>query len=207
MLGVTNLVGFGAYDSTIVITEYATFNPSDKTSTLSLSNSNLTASVGSATYAYPTVRGKFGKSSGKWVFEISRTAGYASWVGIGDSSASLYTYVGSSSSSASYALGGNYYAVSGMSNPCTTIPTSEQTKYMIAVDCDNKKAWIAANNESWAGGGDPASGTTPIWTWTVDTVYLALSLYAYAPSSVTLNCGQSAFTHSVPSGFNAGWYI
>lgn len=73
---------------------YATLNPSDKDSAITLSGGNLTMS--SATNAWRSVRATIGKSGGKWYWEVTNTtSSNPYWVrGIGNSSATLADRVG-----------------------------------------------------------------------------------------------------------------
>ena len=72
---------------------YATWNPSDKDASVTLSGGNLVASSTSASWA--AVRSTISKSSGKWYWEYTVTAiGNGHTQGIGNSSATLANYVG-----------------------------------------------------------------------------------------------------------------
>jgi hypothetical protein len=69
---------------------YATLNPLDKSSMVTLSNGNLT----DASYYGSGVRGTIGKSAGKWYFEVtvsSLAAGYGPIVGVALASTGLQT--------------------------------------------------------------------------------------------------------------------
>jgi hypothetical protein len=58
----------------------------------------------------------------------------------------------------------------------------------------------------WMLGGDPAAGTTPTFTLTGSgAVFPAIGLFSNT-TAITANFGASAFTGTVPSGFNPGWY-
>lgn len=81
-----------------------------------------------------------------------------------------------------------------------------------AVDVSAGKLWFGKNG-TWQASGDPVAGTNPAYTFTAGTRMLALAGMFYSNSSapapgaqVTANFGATAFSHTVPTGFNPGLY-
>jgi len=69
----------------------------------------------------------------------------------------------------------------------------------VAVDLDAGKVWFNANG-TWVGGGDPAAGTSPAYTFTPNTVmYPAVGQATIGAS--TANFGATAFAGTKPTGF------
>lgn len=218
------LVSFQKHNFTAVrsaavpITYAATFlNPSDKDSRLTLSNANLTVVRNSGTANWACVRSAVGKNKGKFYFEIINnanggTAGDAMWGFIRNSDA-LTTYPGNSSlgvtsmgwepnttPNSTKFQNGSLGAVSAYG----TVAAGQYSQF--AIDFDAGKLWVKNSaNANWAGGGNPSAGTTPTFTFAANT-HLHIALAAYSnPQSATANFGASAFSGTVPSGFEAGW--
>jgi len=72
----------------------------------------------------------------------------------------------------------------------------------IAVDIDNSKIWWRVNGGAWLGGGDPAAGTSAVFTIASNTTY-AFAVAPYNNNAVTANFGQRPFTYTPPAGFKA----
>jgi hypothetical protein len=195
---------------------FATLNPSDNGGlTLSAGNLKATRPTGSAWLA---VRSTIGRNTGKWYFEITNDAngstdGDAMW-GFNEPTDSLSTYPGASTlgpnsmgwepnltpNSARF-QDGSLGAVSGYGR----VAPGQYARF--AIDFDAGKLWVRNSSASgWAGGGDPAAGTSPTFTFTANT-FLHVAVAAYSqPQAATCNFGESAFSGSVPSGFNPGFY-
>jgi hypothetical protein len=198
-------------------TKYAVLNANDKSSNLTLSGGDLSATRNTGT-GWATVRATVGKSSGKWYFEVENlanggTTGDAMW-GFMSGTDSLTVYPGNSaldansigwqannSPDSSKFQDGSLGAVTGYGT------VAVGGKSLFAVDLGAGKLWIKNSSAGgWAGGGDPAAGTTPTFTFSAGAhVYPALSAYS-APQGAKANFGASSFSGSVPSGFNSGWY-
>lgn len=66
---------------------------------------------------------------------------------------------------------------------------------------DAKKTnWIESDSGMWAGGGDPASGTTPTYTFTPNTAY-APAFSSHRDSMALLCTKRGALLGVIPSGF------
>ena len=72
-------------------------------------------------------------------------------------------------------------------------------RFQVAVDIDAGKIWFGYNN-SWFGGGNPATGTSPNYTFTPGTPYAPA--ICYYNSSGPINFGQHTLTYTPPAGFN-----
>lgn len=190
--------------STTSTTTYATLNPLDKSSDLTLSNGNLTVTAGGS--GYDTVRSTIGTSTGKWYWEWKYTtvASADAMVGFAKSTASLNNYVGIDDKA-----WGNYMPTGNkLFNTGNTAYGSSQAvndTVMLALDLDNGKVYWGKNG-TWFNSGNPASGTNPAYTGVSGTVYAGFSLTNPNVTAGTVNFGQTAFTYSVPSGFNAGLF-
>lgn len=168
--------GFSAWDT--LAGSATTWNPSDKNASVTLSGGNLTA-TSSATGSYVGVRATNSLSSGKGYFEFSWNNFYAvagsafSIVGIGTSSASLSSYVGST---AAYSIGvhdnGTIYGGTGAGQGsftantaswATALGTVSQTsgKWYFEVTLNADPTGSANSHAGVAWAGTPYGGETP----------------------------------------------
>lgn len=132
--------------STVSSYTYATWNPSDKSSLLTLSGSNLIATHDGSD-AWAGIRANIGKSSGKWYWEYNITTSavneYA-LVGVGNSSQVLSDHVGNSTN------GWGYYQTDGSkvyNDSLTAYGNTFATgdKIGIALNMDTGKVWFSKN--------------------------------------------------------------
>lgn len=182
---------------------YATWNPSDKDSTATLSNGNLTLTT--ATNGKGTTRATIGKSSGKWYWEIAfSSGGSTAFTGIANSSASLIIILGGDANGWSY-FGNNGQKYTNNSGAAYGDTFTTQV-IGIALDMDNGKVWFSKSG-IWQNSGDPAAGTNAAFTGLSGTIYPAASDGTDGGGSVsTVNFGATSLTYSPPSGFNSGLY-
>lgn len=185
---------------------YATWNPADLGTSVTLSNGNLTAARSGGTNSI-AVRSTIGKSSGKHYWETTCVSHTTNGVdtGISQSTAGL-SFAGAVATSFGYFAddGKKYNAGSGAVYGNTF---TDGDVIGTALDMDNGKVWFSKNG-TWQASGDPAAGTNAAFTG------LSGTYFAHAPGAgsgavaqtVTANFGASAFAFSVPSGFNAGLY-
>lgn len=182
-----------------VVVTYATWNPSDKDSDITLSNGDLTATM----TGFGGVRSTIGKSSGKWYFEVTvdAVASFFRQVGIGDNAFNLNDEIGNSATGWAY----NYTGVKVTNGGGASYGDSWAAADVIgcALDMDSGKVWWRKNG-TWQASGDPASGTGAAYTGLSGTIYAAVS--AFGGNEFTANFGASAFSHSAPSGFNSGLF-
>jgi hypothetical protein len=181
-----------------IISTIVTWNPADKSSDITLSGSDLIATM-TGTSAHRMVRATHGRSTGKYYFEVLSGAGADSMTGVADSGASLSNYCGSGATSYGYyQLNGNKYTNSG-----TGFGSSYTSGDVIgvAVDLDAGKIWFAKNN-TWQASGDPAAGTNEAYSGLSGTKYPSQSHFNNA-AVATGRFKAADFSYSPPSGFSA----
>jgi hypothetical protein len=179
---------------------YATLNPSDKASTVSLDPTNLIAT--GTTASSGMVRSN-AAITGKTYFEavITNQGGSGSnWgAGIALGTAAL---TGSGLLGYSSSDGWAYWApgVGARHAGVTINGNSGATGDVIgfAVDKVAGKIWIS-HNGVWLSG-DPAAGTSPLWTDLSGTAYAAAAPWT-APSAATMRFNPASFSHAAPAGF------
>lgn len=182
---------------TVAARVYATWNPSDKDSNVSLSGGDLTAigTIGS----FRSVRATISKSSGKHYFEILNINPSTCVFGYFPGSAGLTIYPGDQDGQGFD--GTRYYPTGQVGTTYTSITSGD--RLMFAYDLDNGRAFIGKNG-SWLNSGDPVGGTGSIFPSISGAIFPAIAVTT--SRTATANFGASAFTYSPPSGYNAGWY-
>ena len=176
-----------------------TWNPSDKGPNVVLSGGNLIANC--AVGGWETVRAGVGVTSGKFVFELSGDLSINCGIaGFANSTVDLGSILGVSPLSGGLNVA---WSTPGSAGATVSGPnTSFSGFYMFAIDVTAGKAWVASGNV-WAQG-DPATDTSPTWTWTPgETIYPAcsVSLGASIYPNITLVTGEFGFTNTPPAGF------
>jgi len=150
------------------------------------------------------VRSNFSKSSGKWYFEVTIDSGTTHYVGIGTEHANLNDSVGSDEYGYAYCdLDGKKYHNATPEAFGNTFEAGDVVG--VALDLDNNKVWFSKNGV-WQDSGVPASGTDEAYSIAPGTYFAMWS--GYDEGQATANFGDSAFSHSLPSGFTAfatGW--
>lgn len=184
-----------------------TWNPSDMTAGLTLSNGSLTATVN--TQATNAARSNGNVSSGKFYIEFTwgSTITGAEGVGIATSAAVLNstTYTGSAFITQS---GGVY--VNNASLGVYTPSFSPGNICCVAVDLTNNMIWFrngAAGNWNNNVANNPTTNTGGLAISTIlpGPVFGFVAFNAATVgAAITANFGGSAFTGAVPSGFTVG---
>jgi hypothetical protein len=193
-------------DGTIVTVPASTFNPSDKSANVTLSNGNLT--VGASTSADGGVRSTLSKAAGKVYFEytIVNIAGADTGVGIAKSTASL-TAIGPSATGAVNIYGSGSIYFNG-ADTGKTIGGSVGT-VCIAVDITGGLFWARWNGGSWnANSGTANNPATGVGGINIAAVFPTNAVFASVSTNntannITVNFGAAAFAQTVPSGFTA----
>ena len=180
-----------------------TWNPSDKSANISLSNGNLTATATNT--AWKSVRATEYKSSGKWYWEITIdvAADNNHILGVGTSNANIGSYAGSDVYSYGYrgTTGQKYHNGSAVAYGNTfTIGDI----ISVALDLDNGKIWWAKNG-TWQASGDPGAGTNPAYTSVSGSFYPMYSPFTNT-NAATADFGDSGFVYSIPAGFLGAGY-
>jgi hypothetical protein len=193
---------------------YATLNPLDKTSAVTLTNGNLAYSVASGSQGRATLGSP---TTGLWYFEHTITSSIGLYTPIIVGGCTNTTAVTNLSNEALvlffYTDSATWQVRKAVSGSATDINVSG-TSYpvlgntlQIAYDSTNGKAWLGKNN-SWidsSGGitGNPSAGTNPTFTFTAGQSLFPSLFNVGAAYSGTLNCGQQPFTYTPPTGFKA----
>lgn len=204
----TSIVTIGALCAKRVT---ATWNPSDKAASVTLSNGNLTAACNSPS-PVGAVRATVSRSTGKWYYEvhIDSFSGVAPGPnnplpGIATSGYPLTGPLGGNATPSAYSWQGSDGFVTWNSGTFTSVGASFSAGDVvaIAVDLGAGKIWWAKNNV-WISG-DPASGTSPSYSGLSGTFSPAVSVgTANAPggSQVTARFAAGTFTYTPPSGYS-----
>lgn len=185
---------------------YATWNPADKGTDITLSGGNLVAT--NTTDNAATVRATVGKSSGKWYWEIT-TTGHANqgWLfGIADATTSISGGItlGGFAKSASIQSGTSLIRATGgpTADTLTVVDSANGMIWGLALDMDNGRVYIRRNGV-WQNSGGPAAGTGFFAHDLSGTFYPAQGLF-WNNMVATANFGATTFAHSVPTGFTSG---
>ena len=169
----------------------AFWNPNDKASDITLTNGYLGALKAANNGVASAVRGTFGKSSGKWFWEITVTTITGSInIGIGLLTATLAGALGSDALGWAYRSDGNKFN----NNTATGYGATFTTNDVIGI------AWDAdANSITFYKNG--ASQGVAFNTGLTGTLFPMVSL-ANVNDTILANFGLSAFAFAVPAGFS-----
>jgi hypothetical protein len=170
-----------------------TLNPSDKHSSITLSNANQTASF--STSSWSGVRASL-PITGPVYWEVLVNVGTVAndATGVADASAALTAYLGVDAHGWGH-LSDGYKSHSGFSAYGVTWATN--AVMMHALDASGN-LWIGKDNV-WMGSGNPATGANPTWTGISGTVYPAL--FAQDITSVMTMRFGAGQSYSPPAGF------
>jgi hypothetical protein len=189
-----------------------TWNPSDKSATITLSGTNnLIATCTSG--AISTVRAIDKQITGKFYWEITATTvvtahTYGAYSGSASLSAGFATGGGGSAGTCGVGQTGNIL-VDGTNTLINIGSFTSGAVICIAFDVGARLAWFrlgAAGNWNGSASANPATGTGGIANTLGDGIplYPAISLIGNGSVS-TANFGDTAFTGTVPSGFTSGF--
>ena len=168
---------------------YATWNPADKSTQVSLSNSNLT--VTSAATNWKGVRSTISKSTGKWYWECTMYTVSNIMTGISSINRNVYSYPDAPNTATElYNIGTVYQPGNGYS-----FAINHGDVIGVALDADAGTITFYKNGT--------AGSTISVGT-TASPYYASCSPY---DSGLTANFGATPFIYSVPSGYNAGLYV
>lgn len=197
-----------AVSPAVIQTLWSTTN---KSVDITLSNGDADCVMTGAGVAGGTVLSDSGHSSGKFYAEL-RCVGYTSAVGatgcgLHSGTGALTNYIGQDVNGwASFATGSgapnrNTYHNAVLANSIVNGVNPTGTNVRLAVDLDAGKLWLSYYGSStWIGGGDPAAGTSPTFTFSPSGTYYL----AYTPR-VTGAKGRlvavADWGNSAPTGF------
>lgn len=178
-----------------------TWNPSDKSANITLSNGNLTYTDGAASYA--GVRAIASLSGLKyWEMVLTIIATPASvTIGIGNASASLSSFEGSDTNSIGVSGNGVVFGGGGQG---PVAGWAQGNTLSIAVDTANNTIWWRTNAGNWNNNAsaNPATNTLGITlSGLAAGPYYPMGLGLAVNDSGVANFGPS-FSQSVPSGFS-----
>ena len=168
---------------------YATWNSSDKSTNITLSNGNLTATSNGSP---GMVRSTVGVSSGKWYWEIANTNGSPGRTAIANSSALLSAGPGTDASGWAY---GNGTKINNNTSISYGATYGSGDVIGIALDMDSGTVTFYKNCVSQ---GVAYSGLT-------GTMFAALGSNS-AAFAITTNFGATPLSCTPPAGYNTGLY-
>ena len=187
----------------------STWNPSDKSASITLSGGNLVAtSSGSSDSA---VRGNVGHTSGKWYVEFQNSGTWSGGTNIGlgiASSSAVLSSVGNTKLQAFICIAYNGEIwFNGVDTTKTLLQYTASSLIGMAIDLDNKTAWIRQGTNNWNGdaAANPVTNTGGV---DISSVFNgSVSAYPLMCSNVnnTINTtnfgGSTPFTNGPPTGF------
>jgi hypothetical protein len=185
-----------------------TWNSSDKSASITLSNGNL--SVNSSGGVEADVRSTASQTTGaKVYFEITwfASGGSATSCGIATSAAVLGS-MGSSALGGLFVYPGGSVYFNGASQPFVIPAPASGEAYCLAIDLVNSRAWVRLKSGNWNNSGT-ANPTTNVGGVNISGLFPANPAFAVitaqqtATPLVTANFGASSFSYTVPSGFTA----
>lgn len=185
---------FGAFGIHFVNT--STWNPADKGPAVVLSNGNRVLTVAGAPQS---ARGTLSITTGsqKLYAEVTVLLTGDTSIGVGNSSATLTSFVGRDANATGYGSPG---ALIFNNMPVFTWPTFGAGDIIgIATNTATHELWWSKNGV-WTAG-DPVAGTGSPISWPSATVFLMASDQDGGSESV--NTGQQPFAHGPPTGYTA----
>lgn len=207
--------GAGAATVTAATAEVPiTWDAATKHAGYSVSADTLTVTVtddGGSRIANSSIRATTAFSSGKKYIEIDSDCSHVSQygaVGLATGALSANNYVGETNASWGYFTSGGLFHNAANIGTFGAWVSFQPAWHAIAVDFDAGKAWFAmeqfgASSQVWQGGGDPAAGTNPAFTFAP-----GISLYpawtgAENTDYATITSTTPAFHFAPPTGFTS----
>lgn len=150
-------------------------------------------------------------TSGKWYAEVQRggTPGWAHIHGLRKTttSASMSTFCGQDADGwglqTDNLAGAAAVLNNGAGTGATAAPPIGDGGYVrIAYDATSGSAWLG-NETVWAGGGDPAAGTSPTFTLTAGTALHVMGSTNGNGTNARLRTDAADFGGTIPTGFSA----
>lgn len=169
---------------------YATLNPADKASGITLSSGNLVM-AGCGCAGGEMVRGTSSKSAGKWYFEVTITSLGSAQIGIATAGESVNAPVGFGTGGYAYLEGGDKYNNNTTAFYGTGYANTNVISVVLDLDAGTLVYWKNGVSEGTA------------YTGISGTFFPALGSNWNA-STLTVNFGNSAFAYTPPAG-HTGW--
>lgn len=167
---------------------FATWNASDKGGGITLSDSNLKATVSTVSI----VRSTISKSSGKWYWEVTRIAGTDNVIGVAKSGASLTLPLGGDANGWGY-IGSNGQKYNNATSLAYGTAYSDNSIIGVALDLDNGTLSFFKDGVSQGVAYSGLSGT-----------FFAAFGTGNSTDSCFANFGQYPFAYAPPAGFSYG---
>jgi hypothetical protein len=173
------------------------WSTTDKSTSVTLSNSNLTASNTSGSYG--GVRATNSKTSGKWYFEVhcDSLGGNFTWIGVANASANLSAQMGADTNSAGYNNTDPFYYGGSYQMNGTAFGAGDVIG--VAFDATAQLVWISINNV-WANSGNPGAGTRGVSVPGITTFYPAMIC---KNGAVTARFTAASQSYAAPTGFTS----
>lgn len=173
-----------------------------------LTNGSLTFNTASGTANM--VLSTNSHASGKYVFEVTDNASTVNagcGIAIAAQNVNNSEYVGNSVNSWGWNKGDSHiYNNSGTLGGITATWPTLGTAMMLAFDFTAHLMWVLDASGNWNGAAigsqNPATGTGGV-SFTAGTYFACSYLNSSSAATSTINCGQTAFTNTTPSGFSA----
>lgn len=180
---------------------YCVLNPLTAGAT-GCANGNLTLNFNSN-----SVLSTFGVSSGKWYYETTLTTQISDQqvVGLSVNGFVITTPVGNDVYSWGIIIQGNVSNGQAYHNGITTntgVTYAPGDVAMVAFDMATGRIWFGKNG-TWLNSGNPAAGTSPIYSNLSAPAYPTLSNRVTSGGVLNANFGQRPFAYTPPSGFQA----
>lgn len=182
-----------------------TWNPSDKSANIVLSNGDRTAAFSTFDVGARSVYSINSATSNKFYWEVACNDTVNGYVGGLSTSSWSWVYNGSGTWSVRRTGGGVINKCGGGVDTSTGVSSSNQAGqiFMFAFTGGNLHVGV---DGSWIGGSNPVANTGALWTGITGTVFASMACHNSGVSgSVTANFGNAAFSYSPPTGFYAGF--
>jgi len=184
------------------VADQPVWDPSNKSGSISLSNSDRTCTLTSASGAH-AVFSTAALSSGKWYIEFVFEGGSQSRLGVNNTAMNTTTAPGNTSTSwAILATNGNKITNSG--GAAYGSGWSVNDVIMMAVDIGAGKVWWGKNG-TWFASGDPGAGTGEAFSGLSSTLEFCWGSVAISQTRTGTLTDLASYSYSAPSGFTAGW--
>lgn len=183
-----------------------TWNPSDKSTNITLSGGNLIANITGAVGG--SIRAIANHSTGKYFSSYVITSSSNNLIEIGMCNISYAvsgTTLGTSPNCAAVNATTGVLLINS-AGVCTFATMTNGDVIDFAFNAGSTLLWFRKNGGAWLGNGgaspDPASGTNGCNISALTGAYYpAASLFTFVTTSVTANFGATAYTNAAPSGF------
>ena len=189
-----------------------TWNPADKNAAFTLSNSDKTATnlFSPPRVSNGLVRATTGFSTGKKYIEYEANCSFVTQygaLGLAELSEPVSNYPGKTSSWGWFTSGNLYHVDVAIAAYADWVSDNPGT-FAMAVDFDSGKAWLGKQiagppGITWQGGGDPAAGSSPSFTFGIGITLYPTFNGGDNLDYATIVSRNADFNYSVPTGFTS----